>query len=288
MPAIDDDIAHRIDGPRDAPVVVLSNSLAITWSMWAPQVPSLLQRYRVVRYDHRGHGSSPPARRAIATDELAREVVALMDRLGIERASFCGISLGGVAGLRLAADFPERVDRLIVCSTSAHLDAAAFWRERADLVRRAGLDGVAEVVVARWFTPAFARTHAGVVERARDTIRATDPNSYARFADLLAELDLRDVIGKIRAPTLVVAGAEDAAIPPRHADVIADAIDGASSVRIADAAHLPNLERPEVFTGFLMGHLSGEPVESGATRPARDRTRHERLRGHPGRVTDLG
>ena len=211
-----------------------------------------------------------------------------MDRLRVDRASFCGLSLGGMVGLRLAADHPERVDRLVVCSTSAYLDAAGFWHDRADIVRRTGLEGVAEVVVDRWFTPAFARTHADVVERARDMIRATDPDSYARFAELLAELDLRDAIGKIRAPTLVVAGAEDAAIPPRHADVIAGAIDGASSVRIDDAAHLPNLERPEVFTDLLLGHLAGELRESGATPPASDRTHHERLRGHPGRVTDLG
>jgi 3-oxoadipate enol-lactonase len=272
VPTIEDDIAHRIDGPRDAPVVVLSNSLATTWSMWDPQLPSLLHRYRVVRYDHRGHGSSPPLRRAVATEDLAGEVVAVMDRLRVDRASFCGLSLGGMVGLRLAAEFPERVDRLVVCSTSAHLDASAFWHERADLVRRTGLDDVAEGVVDRWFTPAFVRTHADAVERARAMIRTTDPSSYARFAELLAGLDLRDAIGTIRAPTLVVAGAEDAAIPARHADVIAGAIDGASSVRIDDAAHLPNLERPDVFTDLLLSHLAGGPSDDG----------------HPGRVTDLG
>ena len=257
VPTIEDEIAHRIDGPRDAPVVVLSNSLATTWSMWDPQLPSLLQRYRVVRYDHRGHGSSSPLRRAVAIEDLAGEVVAVMDRLRVDRASFCGLSLGGMVGLRLAADLPERVDRLVVCSTSAHLDAADFWHDRADIVRRTGLDDVAEVVVGRWFTPAFVRTHTAVVERARDMIRATDRSSYVRFAELLAGLDLRGSIGKIRAPTLVVGGAEDAAIPPRHADVIAGAIDGGSSVRIDDAAHLPNLERPEVFTDLLLGHLAG-------------------------------
>jgi 3-oxoadipate enol-lactonase len=268
--------------------VVLSNSLATTWSMWDPQVPSLLQRYRVVRYDHRGHGSSPPLRRAVTTEDLAGEVVALMDRLRVDRASICGLSLGGMVGLRLAADHPERVDRLVVCSTSAHLDAAGFWHDRADVVRRMGLQGVAEIVVHRWFTPDFVRTHAGIVGEARDMVGATDPSSYARFAELLADLDLRDAIGTIRAPTLVVAGAEDLAIPARHADVIAGAIDGASSVRIDGAAHLPNLERPEVFTDLLLGHLDGELEESPALGPGSDRTRHERPRERPGRVTGLG
>jgi pimeloyl-ACP methyl ester carboxylesterase len=119
-------------------------------------------------------------------------------------------------------------------------------------------------------------------------ISATDPNSYARFAEFLAALDLRDAIGTIRAPTLVVAGAQDAAIPARHADVIAGAIDGASSVRIDGAAHLPNLERPEAFTDLLLGHLAGELEESGAASPRSDRTRHERLGRPPRRVTDLG
>jgi 3-oxoadipate enol-lactonase len=236
---------------------MLSNSLATTSGMWDPQMARLLRRYRVVRYDHRGHGSSPRVEGAVAMGDLARDVVAILDRLDVEHASFCGLSLGGMIGLQVAADFPERIDRLVVCSTSAHLDAASFWRDRAETARRHGLEPVADVIVGRWFTSTFARVHADIVTDARAMIVSTDPRSYARYAELLADLDLRASLGRIRAPTLVVMGDQDEAIPPDHGESIAASVATASSVRLEGAAHLLTLEGPSAFGDLLMRHLGG-------------------------------
>ena len=246
---------HRIEGSFDRPVVVMSNSLATTTAIWDAQMPALLRDHAVIRYDHPGHGSSPPIDRRCTVADLASDVIALLDRLGVRRFSFCGLSLGGMVGLQLASDFPDRVQRLAVCSTSARLDAPGFWSERAAVVERVGLEPVADAVIARWFTPAFARSHPDVVSWAGHMFRSTDPISYARFADLLANLDLTEALGAIRAPTLVVAGADDVAIPPVHADVVAEAIPRSSVLRVSGSAHLVNVEQPAVVADALVRHL---------------------------------
>jgi 3-oxoadipate enol-lactonase len=257
------DLHHRIEGSLDRPVVVMSNSLATTSRIWDGQIPALVPDHAVIRYDHPGHGSSPPTDRPCTVADLANDVIALLDRLGVRRFSFCGLSLGGMVGLRLAAGFPERVRRLAVCSTSARLDAAGFWNERAATVGRDGLDPIADAVIDRWFTPAFARSHPDVISWAGDMFRSTDPSSYARLAELLADLDLTPALAEIRAPTLVIAGVDDVAIPPAHGDVLAAAIARSSVVRISGAAHLVNVERPEVVAGALARHLHAEVTPGG-------------------------
>lgn len=218
-------------------------------------MPALLRDHAVIRYDHPGHGSSPPIDRRCTVADLASDVIALLERLGVGRFSFCGLSLGGMVGLHVASDVPERVQSLVVCSTSARLDAAAFWSERAALVERDGLGPVADAAIARWFTPAFARSHPDVVSWADEMFRSTDPISYARLAELLADLDLTGTLGAIRAPTLVIAGADDVAIPPAHADRVAEAIPRSSVLRVTGGAHLVNIEQPIVVADALVRHL---------------------------------
>jgi 3-oxoadipate enol-lactonase len=245
-------------------VILLSNSLATTVAMWEPQIPALTRTHRVLRYDHPGHGDSAPSGGTVGLRDLALDVASLLDRLGIDRVSGCGLSLGGMVLLQLASDHPRLVDRLVVASTSARLGAPAFWEERADLVRREGLGEIAEPIVGRWFTPDFAAARPDVVARGLTMVRSTDPGSYAALAELLAGVDLTGSLGSMATPTLAIAGADDAAIPPDHADTIADGVPDASVLRIPDAAHLVNIEQPAAFTRAVMRHLevdSGDEVD---------------------------
>ncbi|MGZ8571946.1 MAG: alpha/beta fold hydrolase [Actinomycetota bacterium] len=250
---------HRLDGPPGGPVILLSNSLATTIAMWEPQLLALTRTHRVLRYDHPGHGGTAPSAGTVALRELALDVASLLERLGIDRVSGCGLSLGGMVLMQLASDHPKLVDRLVVASTSARLGAPAFWKERADLVRGEGLGEIAETIVGRWFTPGFAAARPDVVARGWAMVRSTDPGSYAALAELLAGVDLTGSLGSIGTPTLAIAGADDVAIPPDHTDTIADGVPDGSVLRIPDAAHLVNIEQPAAFTRAVMRHLEVDP-----------------------------
>jgi 3-oxoadipate enol-lactonase len=242
------------DGPADAPVVLLSNSLGATRGMWDAQVPALAERYRVVSYDTRGHGESPSPDGAWSLDDLVDDVVALLDEVGAERAHVVGLSLGGMTAMRLAAREPARVHRLAVLCTSASVDPAPY-RERAAAARRDGTASIAPTVVSRWVTPDFAAAHPHEVARLEAMVAGADDEGYARCCEVLAALDLREDLARITAPTLVVSGAEDPALPPEHQRAIAAGIAGAELVSFSPAAHLANVEQPLQVTGALLAHL---------------------------------
>jgi len=248
------EVAYTEDGPADAPVVVLSNSLGATRGMWDPQVPALAERYRVVAYDTRGHGDSPSPAGPWSLDDLVDDVVALLDRLGVQRAHVAGLSLGGMTALRLAAREPARVDRLVALATSAKPDPQGFL-DRAAAARSGGTAPLASTVVSRWLTPAYAAEHPDLVARLEAMIAGADDEGYALCCEVVAAVDLREDLGRITAPTLVVSGAEDPALPPPHQQAIADGIAGASLVSVSPGAHLPNLEQPLEVTGALLAHL---------------------------------
>ena len=248
------EVAYTEDGPADAPVVVLSNSLGATRGMWDPQLPALAERYRVVAYDTRGHGDSPSPTGPWSLDDLVDDVVALLDRLGVQRAHVAGLSLGGMTALRLAAREPARVDRLVALATSAKPDPQGFL-DRAAAARSGGTAPLAPTVVSRWLTPGYAAEHPDLVSRLEAMIVAADDEGYALCCEVVAAVDLREDLGRITAPTLVVSGAEDPALPPPHQQAIADGIAGASLVSVSPGAHLPNLEQPLEVTGALLAHL---------------------------------
>ena len=248
------DVSYSVDGPAGAPVVVLSNSLGATRGMWDPQVPALAERFRVVTYDTRGHGESPAPAGPYSLDDLVDDLVALLDEVGAARAHVVGLSLGGMTGLRLAAREPERVDRLVVMCTSAKPEPQGFL-DRAVAVRANGTGPIAPTVASRWLTPAYAAEHPGLVARLEAMIAGADDEGYASCAEVVAHVDLRDDLGRITAPTLVVSGADDAALPPEHQKLIADGIAGAELLTVAPAAHLANLERTLEVTGALLAHL---------------------------------
>jgi 3-oxoadipate enol-lactonase len=243
-------LGHRLEGETGAPVLAFSGSLGSALAMWDPQLP-LADRFRLLRHDHPGHGSSPPAERPIAIDDLGAATISLLDELELERVSFCGLSLGGMIGMWLAIHAPDRIDRLVLCCTSAHLGPREFWEERAELVRKEGMAAVADAVVARWFTPRFPDR-----ERYRAMLLAADPESYARCCEAIRDMDLRDGLAQITAPTVVIAGAEDPATPVEHAEAIVAAIVGSRLVVVPEAAHLANVERADAVNDTLLEHLA--------------------------------
>jgi 3-oxoadipate enol-lactonase len=224
--------------------------------MWDPQVPALAERFRVVTYDTRGHGDSPAPAGPYGLDDLVDDVVALLDRIGARRAHVGGLSLGGMTGMRLAAREPSRVSRLAVLCTSAKAVPQGF-RDRAAAVRAGGTAAIAPAVVGRWLTPAYAAAQPVLVARLEAMIAGADDEGYAACCEVVADMDLRADLGRIAAPTLVVSGAEDQALPPDHQRLIADGIAGAQFLSLSPAAHLANLERTVEVTGALLAHLEG-------------------------------
>jgi 3-oxoadipate enol-lactonase len=220
-------------------VVILSNSLGTTGDMWQPQLPALESRARVIRYEHRGRTS---------VAELAVDVVELMDATGIERASFCGLSLGGAVGMQLAATAPDRVDRLVLACTSTRFPPG--YRERAELVRAEGTAPVVEATLDRWFTPRFRDR-----EPYRRMLLAAPPEDYALLCEAVGDWDFGDRLAEIDAPTVVLAGAEDPIVPPEQAEALAAGIPGARLVVLPGAAHLANVEQPEAFNAALVEAL---------------------------------
>jgi 3-oxoadipate enol-lactonase len=249
------EVHHLVEGPADAPAIVLVNSLGANLRMWDAQAAPLAEQLRVLRFDTRGHGDSPVPPGPYSLAELGGDLLGLLDRLAIERASICGVSLGGAIAMWTAAHAPERVERLAVCFSSAWFGPAPEWLARAALVREQGTESVADAVVGRWFTDALRREHPRVVARMRATIAATPAEGYAGCCEAMAGIDLREQLGAIGAPTLVVSGSEDPATPPEHGRAIAAAIPGARFVELAGAAHLGNIERPEQFNRALLEHL---------------------------------
>lgn len=251
------DVHHVVSGRTDGPVVVLSNSLGATHAMWDENLHDLEQHFRVVRYDTRGHGASPVPSGPYSIDDLADDVVALLDRLGVERAHFVGLSLGGMTGMRLAARNPDRVDRLVLLCTGAHLAPSSAWRDRAATVRTEGTQAVAEAVVARWFTPGFLETSPEVKASCEAMVAETPAEGYAGCCEVIAAMDLRDDLPAIPAPTLAIAGADDPATPPPHLKEIADAVKDGRLLVVPDSAHLASAEHPETITPAIIDHLRG-------------------------------
>jgi 3-oxoadipate enol-lactonase len=249
---------YTVDGPEDAPVLVLGNSLGTTVEMWEPQLPALTERFRVVRYDHRGHGRSPVQVGEYRLHELGGDVLAMLDALGLERVHLAGLSLGGMVAMWVAANAPERVDRLALLCTSARLGPPEMWRARAETVLTQGTEAIADVIVGRWFTPGYAVRLPEAVSWARGLLTRTSPAGYAGCCAAVQHMDLLPVLGKITAPTLVIGGEADPATPAEaHAKPIAEGIPNSRLEIVPDAAHLANVEQPDVVNRLLLEFLGG-------------------------------
>ncbi len=249
------EVHHLLEGPEDAPVLVLSNSLGTTLEMWDEQAPVLSERFRLLRYDHRGHGGSTVPPGPYKIEDLGRDGLGLLDRLKVERFSVCGLSLGGMVGMWLASEAPELVERLVLCCTSARFAPDTF-DSRARTVRADGVGAIADAVVERWFTPAFREGRPEIAEWARRMLLETPDEGYAGCCEAVRDADLSDTLGTISASALVIAGADDPAAPPDQAESIRDSIPGASLQVVSEAAHLANIEQPEAVTQAILDHLS--------------------------------
>jgi 3-oxoadipate enol-lactonase len=232
-----------ISGPEGARPLVLSNALGTTAEMWAPQVDELSRRFAVVRYEH-------PARASVG--ELADALLDALARVGLGRVSFCGLSLGAMVGMSIAADAPERIDRLVLACTAARFGVPAQWSRRAAFVRAYGMAEIARDALDKWFTPAFADR-----ERYYEMQLDCDPEEYALGLEAIGGCDFRERLGEIQAQTLVIAGAQDTATPPADAAALADGIPDARLAVLDGAAHLANVEAPEAFTLAVLEHLWG-------------------------------
>ncbi len=246
---------HTLSGPDDAPVLLLGASLGTNVRMWEAQL-SLAQSFRLLRFDHRGHGQSPAPPGPYELADLAGDVLELMDSLGIARASLCGLSLGGMVGMWLGAHAPERIERLVLLCTAAHMPPASAWRERAAAVRAAGsTEPVADAVVAGWLTPAFAAAQPQVRAELRAMLTASPADGYAWCCGAIERMDLRDDLKRITAPTLVISGADDPATPVQRQAMIAAAVPQARHEVVGPAAHLAAVERPEAVNHLIKEHL---------------------------------
>jgi 3-oxoadipate enol-lactonase/4-carboxymuconolactone decarboxylase len=259
---------HTTDGRADAPALILGPSLGTSLRLWDAQVPALSRGYRVVRYDLPGHGGTPAGLlREPTVAGLAALVLELADSLGVQRFGYAGVSLGGAVGTWLAVHHPERVESLAVVCSSARFGEPAGWWDRAERVRKEGVEWIAATAPARWFTPGFEAT-----DTARALIgdhRAVDPAGYAACCGALAAFDLRADLARVGAPTLVVAGRQDPATPPVHARELADGIGGSSLVEINGAAHLAPAEQPERVLHALLDHFGpGAEADGMAVRRA--------------------
>jgi 3-oxoadipate enol-lactonase len=244
---------HAVTGPEDAPVLVLSNSLGATLDMWDPQHDVLAKRFRVIRYDTRGHGGSDIPPGPYSLDEVGTDVVELLDHLGIERAHFAGLSLGGMTGMWLGANRPDRIERLVLLCTSAKLGPPEMWADRAITVREQGTSAIVDTTLERWFTDGYRKRFDLSVVRAM--FEGVDDDGYANCCAVVQHMDQTAAIPNIKAPTLVIAGAQDPATPPEHAERIAAAIPNARLEVLDPGAHLVNVERPEAVTELIVNHL---------------------------------
>jgi len=251
------ELYHVIDGPEEAPVLLLGPSLGTSTDVWERNIGPLAERFRVIRYDHRGEGRSPEPAGPYEIADLGRDVLALMDRLWIERAHVGGVSLGGMVAMWIGAHAPDRVDRIVPMCTSAHMPDAP-WAERAAAVREAGsTEPIADTVVRNWLTPGYADEHPEGRAWLRELLTASPPEGYANCCEAIERMDLRDELPHVEAPTLVISASDDPSTPPEHQRVIADLIPGARLETIDDAAHLANVQHPDLVNDLIIDHLEG-------------------------------
>jgi len=257
MPMINADgcpIHVEVEGPEGAPVLMLGNSLGTTIDMWADQVAAFVKAFRLVRYDRRGHGASGAPKGQYTFDRLGRDVLAVLDGLGIKKVNWCGLSMGGMDGQWLGANAPERVERMVLSNTSSFFPDKNGWNDRLKTVAEKGVAAFAPTNMARWFTKGFLEREPKKVARIESMFAATPLDGYLGCGAAVRDMDMRNLLPKIKAPTLVIAGKHDPATPPEANRYIADHIAGAKYTEL-EAAHLSNVEQSAAYTKAVLDFL---------------------------------
>jgi 3-oxoadipate enol-lactonase len=254
-------ISYELAGDAKAPVLVLSNSLGTNFFMWDAQLPAISKHFRVLRYDTRGHGQSDVTPGPYSFDQLGRDVLALADVADVQKFSFCGLSMGGVTGMWLGIHAPERLHKLVLCSTAAKIGNADTWNARIAALRKGGAKSISAGTMERWFTARFRERQPQTVERIRQMVESTTTEGYIACCEALREADFRESLAQIRTPTLVISGTHDPATTPQDGRFIAARVKGARYVEL-DAAHLSNVEQQDRFTQEVAEFLREPQVSS--------------------------
>ena len=255
-------IAYRVDGRAGAPPILRINSVGTDLRMWDAQVGPLGQDLRVIRFDCRGHGQSSPSPEPVTLERLGRDALALLDHLEVERTHVCGLSLGGVIALWMAAHHRERVDRAVFANTSARIGTAESWGARIEAVRAGGMAAVRDTVLARFLGAAFREQHPATARKIGQMLEGTDPASYIAVCEALRDTDLGPVVASIRTPSLIIGGALDKSTPVQQAEELYRAIPTSKLLVLAGAAHLSNVEYSEEFTAHVQRFLVDRTLNS--------------------------
>jgi 3-oxoadipate enol-lactonase len=245
----------EVAGREDAPVLMLSNSLGTNLHMWDDQEAEFAKNFRLVRYDSRGHGKSGVPSGPYSIERLGRDALAVMDGVGARKVHWCGLSKGGMVGMWLGANAPDRINRLILSNTACYMPAADVWNQRITTARTRGLEPLADATMERWFTQGFRDRESDKVARVRNMFVATKPEGYAACCEAIREMDQRESIKRITAPTLVICGRHDPGTTVEAAEAIRSRINGAS-LTILDAAHISNIEQADDYTETVVGFLT--------------------------------
>ncbi|MBU0588917.1 MAG: 3-oxoadipate enol-lactonase [Gammaproteobacteria bacterium] len=256
-------IHYQLEGDKNAPVLMLCNSLGTTLEMWDPQMSTLLTQFQVLRYDVRGHGQSDVPTGPYTIEQLGMDALALLDHLGLERVDFCGLSMGGMTGMWLGTHHARRIKRLILCNTAAKLGTPELWNARLAVLARDGMAGLTAAVLDRWFTQRFQQRAPHVIEKVRGMLLGTTPQGYEANVIAIREMDQLADIGRIDVPTLVIAGRHDGSTPPELGREIAERISGSRYVEL-DAAHLSNWEQAGAFSVAVMDFLNQGGMQESA------------------------
>jgi len=257
MPDINADgclIYAELSGPERAPVLMLSNSLGTNLHMWDDQVEPFTRHFRLLRYDRRGHGRSGVPKGPYSMERLGRDVLAVLDGLGIDKVNWCGLSMGGMVGQWLGANAPDRIDRLILSNTACYFSDKAIWDQRIELVREKGLAAVVDGTMERWLTKKFREGSPQTVERLRTMFLATKVEGYIACGEGIRDMDHRALLAKIGAPTLVIAGRYDPGTTLEAGEYLQRHIPGAK-LAVLEAAHISNMELPQAYADTVLGFL---------------------------------
>ena len=249
------EINYQTFGDANKPALVFSNSLGTKYSMWQPQIDALKDDFFVICYDTRGHGASSAPQGPYSIEQLGQDVIHLLDHLHIEKANFCGISMGGLTGQWLAIHQPERFHRVIVCNTAAKIGQEQAWLDRATLVREQGLSPIAATAASRWFTEPFIQSNAALVQSLSNDLAAGSAEGYASCCEALAKADLREELKNIPIPVLVIAGRQDPVTTVADAQLMINRIQKSAMFEI-DASHISNLEQPDTFSSTVKSFLT--------------------------------
>ncbi len=258
MPMIDADgclLNVSVEGRDGGPTLMLSNSLGCSLQMWEPQMKALTQVFRVIRYDRRGHGKSSVPSGPYSIERFGRDALAILDDLNIEKAHWCGLSMGGMVGQWLGANAPERFGKIILSNTACHYPDPTNWQNRIKAVKEGGIAAVADTVVAGWLTADFREREPQIAANMKAMLVASPVQGYLACCEALSTLDQRALLPRIKSPTLVIAGRHDMATPVAAGEFIRSQIPGAS-LTILDAAHISNVEQPHAFTDAVVGFLT--------------------------------